>query len=91
MEHGSTVHGVAGVLLAGGIAGVVCWASVFPLDMIKTSVQTQETDREGEGAWEIVRKEVYRTDGSSCLLSWYRSVFGPRVHCVESTIAMNRR
>jgi len=29
------------VLLCGGIAGVVTWASVFPLDVIKTRVQTQ--------------------------------------------------
>ncbi|KAI1340697.1 mitochondrial carrier [Xylariaceae sp. FL0016] len=29
------------VLLCGGIAGVVTWASVFPLDVVKTRVQTQ--------------------------------------------------
>jgi len=29
------------VLLCGGLAGVVTWASVFPLDVIKTRVQTQ--------------------------------------------------
>lgn len=31
----------AKVLLAGGIAGVITWASIFPLDVIKTRVQTQ--------------------------------------------------
>jgi solute carrier family 25 carnitine/acylcarnitine transporter 20/29 len=31
----------AKVLLCGGIAGVITWASVFPLDVIKTRVQTQ--------------------------------------------------
>ena len=31
----------ARVLLCGGIAGVVAWASIFPLDVIKTRVQTQ--------------------------------------------------
>ncbi|KAI5925646.1 mitochondrial carrier domain-containing protein [Camillea tinctor] len=31
----------AKVLLCGGIAGVVTWASIFPLDVIKTRVQTQ--------------------------------------------------
>ncbi|KAI0599638.1 mitochondrial carrier domain-containing protein [Biscogniauxia sp. FL1348] len=31
----------AKVLLCGGIAGVVTWASVFPLDVVKTRVQTQ--------------------------------------------------
>lgn len=29
------------VLLCGGVAGVVTWASVFPLDVVKTRVQTQ--------------------------------------------------
>lgn len=29
------------ILLCGGLAGVVTWASVFPLDVIKTRVQTQ--------------------------------------------------
>lgn len=31
----------AKVLLCGGIAGVVTWASIFPLDVIKTRVQAQ--------------------------------------------------
>ncbi|KAI1501519.1 mitochondrial carrier domain-containing protein [Biscogniauxia marginata] len=31
----------ARVLLCGGVAGVVTWASVFPLDVVKTRVQTQ--------------------------------------------------
>jgi solute carrier family 25 (mitochondrial carnitine/acylcarnitine transporter), member 20/29 len=30
------------VLLYGGIAGAVTWASIFPLDVIKTRVQTQQ-------------------------------------------------
>lgn len=29
------------VLLAGGIAGIVTWASIYPLDVVKTRVQTQ--------------------------------------------------
>ncbi|KAI9745939.1 MAG: hypothetical protein M1818_000620 [Claussenomyces sp. TS43310] len=31
----------ARVLLCGGLAGVLTWASVFPLDVIKTRIQTQ--------------------------------------------------
>jgi solute carrier family 25 carnitine/acylcarnitine transporter 20/29 len=31
----------AKTLLCGGVAGVVTWASVFPLDVVKTRVQTQ--------------------------------------------------
>lgn len=29
------------IMLCGGLAGIVTWASVFPLDVIKTRVQTQ--------------------------------------------------
>ena len=31
----------ASVLLCGGIAGIVTWASIYPLDVIKTRVQTR--------------------------------------------------
>ncbi|KAF1848603.1 mitochondrial carrier protein-like protein [Cucurbitaria berberidis CBS 394.84] len=39
------------VLLCGGLAGVITWASIFPLDVIKTRVQTQalHTAYRGEG------------------------------------------
>lgn len=30
------------ILLAGGFAGVITWASIFPLDVIKTRVQSQQ-------------------------------------------------
>lgn len=30
------------ILLCGGIAGVITWASVFPLDVIKTRLQAQQ-------------------------------------------------
>ncbi|KAH7369858.1 putative mitochondrial carnitine/acylcarnitine carrier protein [Rhexocercosporidium sp. MPI-PUGE-AT-0058] len=39
---GDGVGEAAKVLLCGGIAGVVTWASIFPLDVIKTRVQTQQ-------------------------------------------------
>jgi len=42
-ERGSDKQEAAKVLLCGGIAGVVTWASIFPLDVIKTRVQTQFT------------------------------------------------
>ncbi|PSN64371.1 solute carrier family 25 protein [Corynespora cassiicola Philippines] len=32
------------VLLCGGLAGIVTWASIFPLDVIKTRVQTQHLE-----------------------------------------------
>ncbi|KAK3689967.1 mitochondrial carrier domain-containing protein [Podospora appendiculata] len=38
----------ARVLLCGGLAGIVTWASIFPLDVIKTRVQTQAAFAGGE-------------------------------------------
>lgn len=32
------------VLLCGGIAGIITWASVFPLDVVKTKLQAQRLD-----------------------------------------------
>lgn len=39
-EHDSNQQKAVKVLLCGGLAGVVTWASIFPLDAIKTRVQT---------------------------------------------------
>ncbi|KAF4625966.1 hypothetical protein G7Y89_g12196 [Cudoniella acicularis] len=44
----STGQEAAKVLLCGGLAGVVTWASIFPLDVIKTRVQTQVLGRHAE-------------------------------------------
>ncbi|RDW67967.1 mitochondrial carrier-3 [Coleophoma cylindrospora] len=41
ISQSSAGEEAAKVLLCGGLAGVVTWASVFPLDVIKTRVQTQ--------------------------------------------------
>lgn len=40
-ENESSQQAAIKVLLSGGIAGVVTWGSVFPLDMIKTRLQAQ--------------------------------------------------
>jgi len=67
----------AKVLLCGGLAGVVTWASIFPLDVIKTRVQTQvleSGEREplldgaqdgGRRRWGAIdiAKNAYRTEG----------------------------
>lgn len=45
------------VLLCGGLAGVVTWASIFPLDVIKTRVQTQ-----------ALQTEIVRGDEGNALL-----------------------
>lgn len=39
--EGGAYGEAAKVLLCGGVAGVITWASVFPLDVVKTRVQTQ--------------------------------------------------
>ncbi|KAF3015309.1 hypothetical protein G7054_g1152 [Neopestalotiopsis clavispora] len=66
----------AKVLFCGGLAGVVTWASIFPLDVIKTRVQAQvltsETrplvDTRSDPAKRLgavaVAKEAYREGGS---------------------------
>jgi len=40
-KSSSSGQEAAKVLFCGGLAGVVTWASIFPLDVIKTRVQTQ--------------------------------------------------
>jgi solute carrier family 25 carnitine/acylcarnitine transporter 20/29 len=46
-EHSLSAGGEATrVLLCGGLAGVVTWVSIFPLDVIKTKVQTQALQTE---------------------------------------------
>ncbi|OAQ66668.1 mitochondrial carrier protein [Pochonia chlamydosporia 170] len=47
------------ILLCGGLAGVVTWASVFPLDTIKTRVQTQRIAFHQETAPIIYKPNTY--------------------------------
>ena len=41
-QQGQPSSSAVKILVCGGIAGVATWASIFPLDVIKTRVQTQE-------------------------------------------------
>jgi hypothetical protein len=61
------------VLLCGGIAGIATWASVFPLDVIKSRLQTKQypasvlayrgvASKRQSGAWQIA-KDTYREGG----------------------------
>ncbi|KAJ5138349.1 uncharacterized protein N7515_003197 [Penicillium bovifimosum] len=74
------------VLLCGGIAGVVTWASVFPLDMIKTRLQAQTIADHSPRATEAqsllrpqgqtlnsfqIAKETYRAEG---IKAFYRGL-----------------
>lgn len=71
------------ILLCGGIAGVVTWGSVFPLDMIKTRLQAQTIDygrgtetqsllhqRQTLNSFQIA-KETYRAEG---IKAFYRGL-----------------
>ncbi|KAK4194470.1 putative mitochondrial ornithine transporter [Triangularia verruculosa] len=68
--RGETTTGRA--LVCGGVAGVATWVSIFPLDVLKTRLQTLGTGtgtgtgegggREKKGAWELGR-EMYRREG----------------------------
>ena len=40
-ENESSQQEAMKILLCGGIAGIVTWASVFPLDVVKTKLQAQ--------------------------------------------------
>jgi len=42
VDGGGGMLNAVKILLCGGLAGVVTWASVFPLDVVKTRVQTQD-------------------------------------------------
>ncbi|KAL4748292.1 mitochondrial substrate/solute carrier [Aspergillus terricola var. indicus] len=72
------------VLFCGGIAGIVTWASVFPLDVIKTRLQANtiaayaearpllqvQTNKQTLGSFDLAR-EMYRAEGFK---SFYRGI-----------------
>jgi len=60
-ERGSDTREAAKVLLCGGLAGVVTWASIFPLDVIKTRVQTQSL---ADSSTAPLLGTVVRTEGT---------------------------
>ncbi|KAF4963864.1 hypothetical protein FSARC_8158 [Fusarium sarcochroum] len=78
-EETSFQHEAAKVLFCGGLAGVATWASIFPLDVVKTRVQAQTLGGQAEtspllqpnrtsqatraGALQIAQ-EAYREGGS---------------------------
>ena len=66
------VHENVNVLISGGIAGMVTWLSIYPLDVIKTRVQGQVVG--AGGRWKSTRAiaaEMFRGPGGG----WLGSVF----------------
>lgn len=50
------------MLLCGGLAGIVTWASIFPLDVVKTRLQAQPlTTTVGNKIREVQRKPPFST------------------------------
>ena len=68
------------VLVSGGIAGVITWASIYPLDAIKTRLQAQDAGPESrallsessrrKGALQIAR-DMFRNEGAG---AFYRGL-----------------
>lgn len=56
------------VLLCGGIAGVATWASIFPLDVIKTRLQAQSKGACTEGR-PLLPSQTSRQELSTCQLT----------------------
>ncbi|PGH00324.1 hypothetical protein AJ79_08255 [Helicocarpus griseus UAMH5409] len=52
------------ILLCGGLAGIVTWASVFPLDVIKTRLQAQGSPRSLLPGLPPERQSLLRTAGN---------------------------
>lgn len=86
-EDDGTHQAALKVLLCGGIAGVITWGSVFPLDMVKTRLQAQTihhspvgTAPEGQSLLQSqhrtmstmqITRETYRTEG---VAAFYRGL-----------------
>ncbi|XP_044717591.1 mitochondrial carrier protein [Hirsutella rhossiliensis] len=58
-------HKAPRILLCGGLAGIVTWASVFPLDVVKSRVQARpwQAARQCSGALQVAR-EMFRDEGA---------------------------
>ncbi|KAI1120982.1 mitochondrial carrier [Nemania abortiva] len=70
-------------LLCGGVAGIVSWASIYPLDTVKTKVQEQDCPAATrKGAMQIA-KEIYRRGGTRAFFPGL-AVCSFRAFCVNA-------
>ncbi|KAH6614713.1 mitochondrial carrier domain-containing protein [Chaetomium sp. MPI-SDFR-AT-0129] len=64
----------ARVLLCGGLAGIITWASIFPLDVIKTRVQTQIQIQQTRTQHTIIQGRGTSSERTSLLAGGIRSL-----------------
>ncbi|KAG7204993.1 hypothetical protein KM043_005378 [Ampulex compressa] len=55
----------ARMLLAGGLAGTASWVISYPLDVVKSRIQAESSNRYS-GAWDCFRQSI-KAEGYSCL------------------------
>ena len=69
MENEPEHQAAMKILLCGGIAGVISWASIYPLDVIKTRIQAEQSidlasDKVIRKSTWAVAKDAYRQEGA---------------------------
>lgn len=65
VENETTQQNAVKVLLCGGVAGIVTWASIFPLDVIKTRLQAQHLSSD-QAATSPSERQLLLQSGSPC-------------------------
>lgn len=63
-DQASSAVGTAGMLLAGGTAGVVAWVASYPVDLVKTRVQAHGLNPKPPSALRLAR-DIYAEGGSA--------------------------
>ena len=66
MYNNRSKNEVMGTLIAGGCAGCVSWGCVYPIDVIKTHIQTSPVGAQGNNLTMLkVARQIYATSGIS--------------------------
>jgi hypothetical protein len=64
--------GVVASLAAGGVAGVVSWAAVMQLDVVKSLIQADYKRERFSSVWQCAR-HLYQTQGSSAFFTGFQA------------------